>query len=542
MIFHMFLRQKKFKNKDGSERIYAQLCHSTKVDGVSKHKILLDLGRIDKIEGKEKLEALTRTLAKACETIHLLDMSKDLKAHDALEFGPHYIFSKVWSRLGLKQIFDEEFKKYSTDFNISSSVYNMVLNRLSSPTSKLGLEYWQESVFNIDKFDIHQYYRAMDYLVENKDQIESRIFDQQRDLFNQSIDVVLFDTTTIVYYGKGDEEESGGLLAKGFSKDHRGDLNQVVVGVMVSKQGVPLGHEVFSGNKNDVTCFKEIIDKISDKFKIGKVVLVGDRGMINQKNLDHLDKKGYEYILGYRMRTIKKSERSKVLSKANLKKIKKDELTCKEVTYEGKRLIVFYNPERAVKDAKKREEIVQKIKEKIASGDVKNLFAKQEYKKFVSVSTKSPELDIQKVLEDAVYDGVFVLTSNTSLTPLEIVNGYRDLWQVEMAFRQLKSELKMGPMYHIKERRIRAHIMICFLSLILRSELYRKLKKKYKNASYPTTLKDMRAMKVVDLEVKSEKVLLRTEVKPGMMKAIKALKLSSPPRVLSGHKVTSILH
>ena len=537
----MFVRKKSFTNRDGSKRVYAQICHSRRVDGVSKHDVLFDLGRIDLPEGKAKLNEVVKILVNASEDISFLDVMKDLKAHDALEYGPHYIFSKLWKNLGLETIFKSEFRQYETEFDVCKAIYNMTLNRLTAPSSKRALEPWQENMFDISRFDTHQYYRAMDYLIEHKESVEKKLFDRQRDLFNQSVDVVLFDTTTLVYYGKGPEDEHEELLAKGFSKAHRGDLNQVVVGVLVSKEGIPLGHEVFAGNKNDVTCFKEIIDKVSSKFKVSKVVLVGDRGMINDKNLRLLDDKKYEYILGYRMRTIKKTDRAQVLSKANLKKIKKDCLQCCEVEYKGRRLIVFYNPERAETDAKKRRELIEQINEKLKSKDVKSLISNSSFKKFITIDAKAPKLDLQKVKDDAIYDGVFVITSNTKLKPLEVVNGYRDLWQVEMAFRQLKSELKMGPMFHHKDRRIRAHIMICFMALMMRSHLYRQLKKKYKHASYPKVLNDMKSMKVVELDIKNEKILVRTETKKGFMQAVNSLKMKSPPRILSNHSVKQIL-
>jgi len=168
----------------------------------------------------------------------------------------------------------------------------------------------------------------MDRLVDCQENIEKAFFARMRQSFEQGVDIVLFDTTTLVYYGEGAETEE--LLARGFSKAKRSDLKQVVIGVVMSKDGIPLAHEVFAGNKNDVTCFKEIIDKISKKFHVDKVVLVGDRGMISKKNIEHLRSHGYQYILGYRMRTIPKGDRAFVLSKADLKTLRKSNLQWKE--------------------------------------------------------------------------------------------------------------------------------------------------------------------------------------------------------------------
>jgi len=490
----------------------------------------MDLGRVDKTEGKKKLDALITALVRASDTINFLDVTNDLKAYDAKDYGPQLIFNRLWQTLGLKEIIGTETKKEKTQFAIDEAIFNMVLNRLCAPSSKRHLETWQEDIFNITAYDVHQYYRAMDYLIENKNAIEKRLFYRMRDLFNMSVDVVLFDTTTIVYYGDGDSDEDE-LLAHGFSKDKRGDLKQVVVGVIMSKEGVPLGHEVFAGNKNDVTCFKEIVDKISNKFEVDKVVLVGDRGMVNQKNINLLDKHGYKYILGYRMRTITKEDRALVLAKANLKIIKKDTLHWKEVKYKEQRLLVCYNPERAEIDRKKRDDIIERIKERIKGGDIKSLVSNKDYKRFLLIEGKRPKLDEAKIAGDAIYDGIYVITSNTQLDSGEIISGYRDLWQVEMAFRQLKSEIQMGPMYHWREKRIRSHIMICFFALVLRSELYRCLQQKYKTVSYPKVLSDIKALKMINIDIKGEKILIRTELKPGAMQSIKALKMRAPARI-----------
>ena len=226
----------------------------------------------------------------------------------------------------------------------------MILSRLIEPCSKRGMLEFQKDIYDLPPFELHQYYRAMDYLVDNKDTIEKKIFDQMVSLTGTKLDMAFFDTTTIVYFGDGDEDSNESeLLAKGFSKDHRGDLKQVVVGVVMSKEGIPLAHEVFAGNKNDVTCFKELIENLILKFNIKKVILVGDRGMISMKNLKLLEDNGLEYILGFRMRTIKKDSRKEILKKFDLKKLRTlNGLQAKEAEYQGKRLIVYYDDDRAM--------------------------------------------------------------------------------------------------------------------------------------------------------------------------------------------------
>jgi len=422
----------------------------------------------------------------------------------------------------------------------------MVLNRLSEPSSKRGLGLWEEDSYGVSPFALHQYYRSMDYLIEHKESIEQQVFCQMRDLFCQSVDVVLFDTTSLVYYGEGEpktEEPSPQktedsspkqtpLLARGFSKAHRSGLKQIVVGVMMSKDGIPLAHEVFAGNTNDVSCFRQVIDQLASKFKVGKVILVGDQGMISQKNLDYLHEKKYEYILGYRMRTIPKKDRWMILSKADLRKVRKD-LSWKEVIYRDQKLLVCYNPERAILDAEKREEILERIRAKIKDGTILSLVDNPNYKKFLKIKGEKPKLDPEQIERDQAYDGLYVLTSNTNFKGKEIIEAYKDLWQVEHAFRALKTELETGPIYHWKDSRIRAHVMICFLALVLRTIFYKKLRAEDPAASYSDTFCSLRSIHAVSLKIKDQSMIIRTELKPEALVALKALKMSAPKRILS---------
>jgi transposase len=490
----MYLKVLTQRNKkDGHTRKYLQLVESRRINGQPRQIVLASLGRFDTEQGEKKLEKLAKAFIDASDRLKLINLADDLKALSCKEYGPLLVFKRIWKELGLGKVLANELKGVGTDFDIAEAVFNMVLNRLTAPS-------------------------------EHKDDIEQGVFEQMRDLFHSEVDVVLFDTTTVAYYGDSDQHEE--LLDYGFSKIRRSDLKQVVVGIIMSKQGIPLGHEVFEGNKNDVTCFKEIIDKISGKFKLGKVVLVGDRGMISKKNIAYLEEQEYEYILGYRMRTIPDEERHRVFSSSPFETLKGSVLQYKESTYDEKRLIVCFNPERAEKDKKHREEILDR------TGKLASLIGNKYYKRFLRIRGEKPTIDEEKVARDAQYDGMFVLTSNTSLSAPEVVMAYKDLWQVELAFRQLKSELEMGPIYHWKDRRIRAHIMICFLAFVMRTSLYKKLKKaSEEKVSYSRVVSDLKALKTCELQVGDIQAKVRTEMRPGATLAMKAMGMRPPPRV-----------
>lgn len=574
----MFIKTKTQRNQDGSIRQYLQLVRSERINGKPRHTVLLRLGRIDPEDKNNELDQVIEALMKASERFTLLDLQKDLKAQWSKTYGPYLIFERLWQESGLADVLKDEFKDSQTEFLIIEAVFNMVLNRLSEPCSKRGLELWQQNHYGIPRFEPHQYYRALDYLIERKDSIELGVFHKMQDLFTQSIDVVMFDTTSLVYFGEEDPEakrarelkneknkpagsgantgSTAPLLARGFSKAHRSDLPQIVVGVLMSQDGIPLGHEVFPGNTNDLTCFKEVIDKISEKFKIKRVILVGDRGMISPTNIAYLHSKHYEYILGYRMRTIPKDDRYWILSKADLKKVRK-ELRWKEVSYKDQRLLVCYNPERAKLDAEKREDILDRIKSRIKNGSILSVVDNPNFKKFLKIEGKLPKLNPEAVERDTWYDGMYVLTSNTKMSGSQIIESYKDLWQVEHAFRNLKSELEMGPIFHWKDPRIRAHVMVCFLALVLRVIFSKKLKayaeeqEKKKNKSgkeqvpaplsYAEVLQDVFALNAIGLEIKNKSVVMRTELQPKASLAFQALGMSPPKRILSSEPLHAVV-
>lgn len=528
----MYLKVIGQKNKkDGHVRKYAQIVESRRINNQPRQRILFSLGRIDTPEGKKRLESLTEAFIHASERHDLLNLAEDLKALCTKEYGPFLVFKRIWEELNIGDLISAELKDSLAEFDVADAAFNMVLNRLSAPSSKRKLEKWQETIEGIGTYDLHQYYRALDYLIDHKDALEKRIFNRMRDLFDPGVDVVLFDTTTVAYYGDSDKHEE--LLDYGFSKIRRSDLKQVVVGVIMSKAGIPLGHEVFEGCRNDVTCFARIIDQVAFKYKLDRVVMVGDRGMISKDNIRLLEKRGYKYVLGYRMRTIPKEDRAGIFQQEDFRKLRNSELKYKEAEYDGKRLIVCHNEERAEKDKLHREHILEKLEKKIKNGNLSSIVDNAHYKRYLRIRGEKPVVDEEKVKRDEMYDGMFVLTTNTNLSAMATVQAYRDLWQVELAFRQLKSEIEMGPIWHWKDRRIRAHIMICFLAFALRTVFYKKLKDEDPKMAYGDILDDVKALKSCNLDVKSHRVRIRTELKPGAAKAFRAIGMRPPNRILS---------
>ena len=537
----MFIRRSTAKNKDGSKRVYFQLAESIRINGKPRNRVICSLGRADDEATQKKLEQMTESLIRATEKHQLFDLLDHLKAESSKEYGPFLVFKRLFKELGLESILSSHLKSLNTGFDVTEALFNLILSRLTEPVSKRQMTLWEQDTEGATELGLHQYYRAMDHLLDHKDSIEKDIFSNQVDLFHQELDVVLFDTTTLVYYGEGSDRdnkpEDEQLLDYGFSKARRSDLKQIVVGVLMSKDGIPLAHEVFSGNTNDVKCFSEVIDQLKNKYHVSNIVLVGDRGMISKSNIEQIEKAKLKYILGYRMRTLPKEERKEVLGQANLRKLKNHSLQYKEVNHKGKRLVVCYNAARAEKDKLHRENQIDRLREKLKSvKSIKQLISNSQDRKFIKVNESKTKatLDEQKIRDDELYDGIFVLTTNTKLSCIQTVERYKDLWQIENGFRQLKSELQLGPIFHYKDRRIKAHVMICFMAFCLKVSLYKKLKTYFKNESFSITalMRDLKALHAIELKVDSKKAKIRTELKPGANHIFRAIGMRPPNRVL----------
>lgn len=537
----MYLKEIVQKSKNGVQRKYAQFVESVRTEKGPRQKILVNLGRIDSQSGRKMLELLAISLVEIIDRLHILDVVKDIEGKESKEMGCSLVFKKLDEQLGIKKILEKSFKNIKTDFSVEDALFNLILNRLSSPSSKNATTEWQQNQYDINEYDTHQYYRAMDHLHANKEEIEDQLFQTMKSQSKSSgkdLSVALFDTTSVVYYGEGDEEES--LLKHGFSKARRSDLKQIVVGLAMTKDGVPISHEVFSGNTNDQTCFKETLHKFSRKYNERSVTFVGDRGLINGKNIDSLFSSGFRYILGFKMRSIPKNERSDIFANKKWKPITK-ELDYRDINYKGQRLIVYYNKERAIKDRFKREELLTKIQEKIKNGTILTVVSNADYKKFLKIEGKKPSLDIEKIEADALYDGIFILTTNTKFTPGEIVSRYRDLWQCESGFRTLKSELDLQPLFHRKERRIRSHVLICFIALILKTMLLKKMRVIDKEASYSKTLGELKKVQAMYLRVYKTNLIVRSEIKEHAKTAFRALGMAFPRKVLRQENSSTII-
>src|SRR3989338_7586394 len=417
------------------------------------------------------------------------------------------------------------FKKEISREKFIAAVTALLSHRLVPQTdvSERGTHTWYEKrVFLPQKQPLYltDFYRTLDVLIENKDKIEKEYYEKNRDLFNGKLDLVLFDTTSIYYWGVEGPSGEKDLLQYGFSKDGKGNLKQLIVGVLMTSDGVPIAHEVFPGNTADVNSFSRIVTILKEKYQIEKVILIADRGMVSEENIVHLEQTGLSYIVGLRMRLLPQTLKKKLLipldeeeeryelefmdkasdnlyvtefpvskfsdSEINdlfIEKIKKgksatfNEITIREQVRK-RRFFVFLNPLVKEGTKKKREFFTRVIEKKIKSTHTKEWIIKNGYKKYLKFEKGlSPSLDYDRLKDEEVYDGKWiVMTNEKGISSYTAGSYYKTLQTIERGFRDLKSLISVQPIFHFNEERIRAHIFVAFLTLIAKWYVCRMLK------------------------------------------------------------------
>jgi len=366
-----------------------------------------------------------------------------------------------------------------------------------------------------------------------KDVIEEDLFLARRDLFS-GLDCVFFDTTSIYFEGEGGET----IGELGHSKDHRPDLHQMVVGVILDEHGQPVCSEMWPGNTTDVTTLVPVIKRLRSRFAIGRICIVSDRGMISAETMTYLEEEKIPYILGARMRR-SKEVKEEVLSRAGRYRevhpegvFAKDPspLKVKDVLVDGNRYIVCLNEKQARKDAADRQAIIDSLQEKLKTNP-KSLVGNKGYRKYLKLEKDTVAVNQEKIEEEARYDGKWVLKTNTTLTAEQAALKYKELWQVEQVFRDMKSVLDTRPIFHQRDETIRGHVFCSFLALVIRKELDRRLEKAGHCFEWADIKQDLKALQEITIEDRGKKLAIRSECLGTCGKIFQAVGVAIPPTI-----------
>ena len=401
---------------------------------------------------------------------------KNLIEEQRIISGIHDVYGKLFDDLDCKSII----KNPARNKSAVSIFKEIVLARIANPLSKHATVDLLEENFGV-MLNLDRVYRMMDKLDnESVEKLNDLMYRHTLDLFGGKIDVLFFDCTT-VYFESFTEDE---FKKNGYSKDLKFNQPQVLLALMVTKDGLPIGYEAFSGDTYEGHTLIPALEKLKKKYTLDKVIYVADAGMLNKNNvaeLESLETKGFEYIVGARLKGIPKDLQKKVVDLNNYKDTASGYKTAR-FDYNGRQLIVNYRESRAKKDAHDREEAIIKLKKKIVRNkNPKEYLSHYGYKKYIKVEGESTlSLYEEKIKEDSLWDGLHgVVTNSKELQDTEVIEHYTNLWQVENAFRLTKHDLKVRPIYHWKEKRIKAHLALSFTAYALIKHLEYRVRLQY---------------------------------------------------------------
>ena len=540
----IFARVKKSGNNQ-----YLQIVENRREKGKVVQRVITTLGRLDQMSEKGVVEALVRSLSRFSEKTLLILSEKSKVSASAMKIGPALIFERLWKELGIGSIVSSLVAERKFGFSVERALFLTVLHRLFISGSDRGCEKWRRD-YRIDGAEdiaLHQLYRAMAFLGEEisdqndrthaprctKDVIEEQMFDRRKNLFTD-LDFVFLDTTALYFEGEGGKT----IGERGHSKDHRPDLNQMVVGALLDDRGKPIACEMWPGNTADVTSTIPVVTRLKKRFGANRFCIVADRGMISKDTMLALEEENLSYILGVRMRLVKEVKTEVLADATPYEEVypegvhSKDPspLKVKEVIVNGTRYIVCKNERQARRDEFDRNTIVESLKEKIAKAP-SSLISNRGYRGFLTITNKSVALDEEKVKADAKYDGIWVLTTNTKLKAREVALKYKELWMVEHTFRDMKSVIDTRPIYHKRDETIRGHVFCSFLALVLKKELDDRLVSQGLQFEWADIKQDLKALQEVILEENGSTLAVRTECQGTCGKVFKATGVAVPQTI-----------
>jgi len=540
------------RTQSNGSRTYLLIVDNERVDGKVTQRVLFRLGRLDQLLASGQLDSLIQSLGRFSEKLAVLGAHArgDSIATRSARIGPALIFERLWQGCSIDKVLTSLLKGRRFEFSVERAIFLTVLHRLFAPGSDRAAEKWKDdyTIEGVADLELHHLYRAMAWLGEvlpstqqdgatpfsprtNKDLIEEALFALRRDLFND-LDIVFFDTTSIYFEGQGGET----IGQLGYSKDHRPDLKQMVVGMVLDGNGNPVCSELWPGNTADVKSLIPIVERLQSRFGIRSICIVADRGMISAETLKEVELRKWQYILGVRMRS--STEAKAVVARAGRYAEvhpKSDDrhdpspLQVKEVWVEdARRYVVCLNEDQATRDRHDREAVVASLRDALSKGD-KSLVGNKGYRKYLRTGGKQFAVDEDKIKEEARYDGKWVLTTNMDLSPAEVALKYKQLWMVEEVFRSMKSLLDTRPIYHKCDETIRGHVFCSFLALLLRKELEDRLARREWKLEWADIIRDLDNLVEMEVAISGNSYVFRGQTSGVAGKVFQASGVALPP-------------
>lgn len=525
--------------KSGNHQ-YAQLVRSYRQNGMTKHKVILNLGRLDQIENNPSFQRLAIRLMQ-------LSKAKDVARFDAISEARivnwgYVVYKKLWRQFGMEEMLQGIAASGKTKFNLSDTCFLMVVQHLLEPGSKLKTYVRQQRYAKLPSVSLNGLYRSLDLLCRNKEIIERELFYKNRSLFNMAVDVVFYDVTTFSF----ESVKADSLRDFGFSKNGKVNEVQVVMGLLVDCEGRPIGYDLFPGNTFEGHTLDAALEKLEKRFNIRRVVIVADRGINSKMNLLSIAGRGYTYIVAARLRQMGEKVKGEIFSDG-YKEAKDGQIRYKVIDHinrfkvDGKihelpeKLIITYSEKRAKKDRADRERLIDKAKKLLEDKSRIKASNKRGGKRYLKEISQGVEwiLDEEAIANDARFDGYYGLQTNeTNLSVQEILDAYHALWKIEESFRIMKTTLEVGPIFHWTEPRIKGHFVMCFLAFLLERTLEFKLKSLREEGISPEKIREaLNSLNFAELEMKGRKFYIKTKATPLARKILKMLKIKPPKTI-----------
>jgi len=497
----MFAQIVTTKKPDGSTYRYLHIVESYRVGYQVKKRRIASLGNIDAYSEKE-IEQIIRKLESVLQN-RVIGSLSDLNPVSMLEFGVPYVVQVMWDQLHLSEAIRTALSGRNVEFDVAEYIKAMVVNRLADPSSKRELFLTVEDFYLPDgpeTWQLQDFYRALDYLMDIKPDLEHHLYRELTNLLNFQLSLVFYDITSTHVTG-----HCCPIAQYGYSRTHRPDLEQVELGLLVTPDGLPITHEVFPGETADKATLAGILKRLKKSFYVEKCVFVGDRGMVCGENFALLEQAGYPYIVGYHKRGRVVSDHlletyqdlgayRKIRDNLYYLEVPADAIEDEEGT-DGCRYLLCYNPEKAEQDAAFRSAALQEAEEELQrisqllgkphrgrASNPKNVMIKvgqqltrKNMQGFFEISYDGRQLSYalqeEALARETLRDGKFIVKTNTGLAAEDVILSYKNLMNVERAFREIKNFLDVGPLRHWNEKRVRGHIFVCVLAYLLEQQL-----------------------------------------------------------------------
>src|SRR5450755_857018 len=558
----MFVRTAVRRNKDGSAVRYLQLVHNEwdPAAKAAKMKVLHNFGREDQVD-KAAIERLAGSLCRLLDPGRAAALREPgLTYQGSVAVGGPWLLDQLWARLGIAAVLTARLGATRRDGAVERVLFALVANRALDPSSKLAAAHWVGRKAWIDRLpetSDDACYRAMDWLHQVRGAVEKEIFHQVANLLNLEVDLLFFDTTS-TYFELDEEDEAvprdkngnvtddeqkaaegkpAPFRAYGKSKDHRDDLPQVVIGMAVTRDGIPVRVWCWPGNTSDSALIRQVKDDMRD-WTLSRIVWVADRGFTSAENRRYLRAGDHHCIIGEKLRC-GSAEAGAALSRQGRYQDVAGNLRVKEVRIAGaERFVICYNPEAAERDTAVRLRMLAQLKEMIKDSDELSATKRAELRGVISTKPGlnrylrvTPggllRIDAAAARAEENLDGKYLLrASDPRLSAADIALGYKQLLEVERGWRDMKQVIDLRPVYHRKEERIRAHVILCWLALLLV-----RIAETTCRATWPGLRRDLGKIALGTFTGPAGTFRQRTELSKTQRDILAQLKIDPPPRI-----------